>query len=133
MADTLNINPKRASRVGDNALTTLIRRLEAATSRLEDIATSATSIEDKQPNGIPSAPQGGIPASNSAPELPGLARDASAGGAGSAAPSLPASITDMDQLIKTDLETYTEAGKDLDPTISEQVRTTSSGSREGHD
>ena len=129
MADTLNYNPHRASRVpaGDNSLTQLIRRLEAATSRLEDIATSATSLEPHHSNGISNAPNG-IRTTGSAPELSTLSDSVTAGQSSnathSAAPSLPVKVSDMDLLVEQDVNKFVGASKELDGTISEQVRAT---------
>jgi len=126
MADTLHYNPVRASKVPDNALTLLIRRLEAATSRLEDIATSATGVE--QTNGITDSPRSApaaVPSSSSAPDLSGLAKDAqqqsTSTPSNSAAHALPPTVSDMDDLMKEDLEKFIGASKGLDNTIADQV------------
>ena len=101
-------------------LTTLIRRLEAATSRLEDIATSASSHE--QPNGVAAA-NAQIPQSSSAPELPQLAKNAPAAApAAPAAPALPPALQDMDTLIKEDVGKFVSTAAGLDKNIEAQVR-----------
>ncbi|KAK1823464.1 suppressor of rasval19 [Friedmanniomyces endolithicus] len=94
----------------DNPLTTLIHRLEAATSRLEDIASSAASFEHS--DGSTPIPSGG-PASSSAPELPALVERASQAHMPKAEP-LPPAISDMDELIDTDVKAFVDASKGLD-------------------
>jgi len=122
MADTLNYNPNRASRVNDNALTVLIRRLEAATSRLEDIATSAVGFDQQDTNGLPAASTDGLPATASAPDLSDLAKSASAQAASAPTPSLPKQVAALDELMETVVEKYISASKQLDSPIQEQVR-----------
>ena len=116
-------SPTPALVQADNPLTTLIRRLEAATSRLEDIASSAGTLDESQqehrPNGSISA-QSGIPASSSMPEL------ASKGGeretsAATVQPALPPSIVEMDELIGAQVKDFQAASKGLDALIHEQV------------
>ncbi|KAK3096351.1 suppressor of rasval19, partial [Teratosphaeriaceae sp. CCFEE 6253] len=90
----------------DNPLTTLIHRLEAATSRLEDIANSAASFDPASDGSTP-VPTGG-PASSSAPELPALVQQVSQ----SHLPrqeELPPAVSDMDELMETDLKAFVDA------------------------
>ncbi|KAK0934629.1 suppressor of rasval19 [Friedmanniomyces endolithicus] len=102
----------------DNPLTTLIHRLEAATSRLEDIASSAASFEHS--DGSTPIPSGG-PASSSAPELPALVERASQAHMPKAEP-LPPAISDMDELIDTDVKAFVDASKGLDQALEEQAQ-----------
>ena len=121
----------------DDPLTRLVRRLEAATSRLEDIAASSGSIEEQANGSISAASGAGMPKSNSMPDLPkGGSREAStstvirsagekdeAGGAQSPpAEDLPERIEEMDQLIENQVREYVDSGKGIDPLVEEQVR-----------
>lgn len=107
--------------IAANPLSQLLRRLEAATSRLEDIASTSQSYDHDD-----GATARGSVASASAPELPGLAKStptsvASAAPAAPAAPSLPPAIEDIDELAKTDLKTFVDAAQGLDKNLAEQV------------
>ena len=94
MADTLSYNatprPSTPSNVQNNPLTAIIRRLEAATSRLEDIASTSTSFESLDNGKIA---QGNAPRA-SAPNLPGTAVSGSPSieAPKPAAPELPPAI-----------------------------------------
>lgn len=101
-------------------LTILIHRLEAATSRLEDIATSAASFDGPQSNGL-AVPSGGLSSSASAPELPGLNKSVPTAPATPNAPSAPAQVADLDEVMEQDVTKFINASKELDPTISEQA------------
>ena len=110
----------------ENPLTTLIHRLEAATSRLEDIASSATEGQQQQEGQREGhagsiSQQSGIPASSSMPELASKdgAREASTV---TVQPALPQSIQDMDELLGKEVKEFQEASKGLDALIDEQVR-----------
>lgn len=108
----------------DNPLTTLIRRLEAATSRLEDIASSASSF-DPSSNQLEQSGDGFEP-SRSAPDLSNtnLAhREASTATVQHVPQSepLPASIEEMDELLKTEVKSFVDASHGLDPLVEEQV------------
>ena len=110
----------------DNPLTVLIHRLEAATSRLEDIASSSGSIE-QQANGSISAASGeGMPTSSSMPDLPkGGSREASTATVQHVSQPkepLPASIEEMDKLIESEVKGFVDASKGLDSLVEEQVR-----------
>lgn len=99
-------------------------RLEAATSRLEDIATSAPSFE--QPRGtVADAGAVHLPSSSSAPELPGVAKDAAQASTPAAptpqAESLPKPIQDMDDLIKEHVVKFVTSASGLDKNIETQV------------
>ncbi|PWY77454.1 adenylyl cyclase-associated protein [Aspergillus heteromorphus CBS 117.55] len=86
-------------------LTTLIKRLEAATSRLEDMAMS---LDD------PNSPKT-VGAENALPEPPKPAPPA----APAAAPVLP-QIQDFDTLIKEDVRNFVELGRKIDGLVGEQ-------------
>jgi adenylyl cyclase-associated protein len=108
-------------------LTCLINRLEAATSRLEDIASSASTYEgDATTNGAPKAPAtagkgvpeaaAGVAAAGASPTPKSLAPK----------PSLPPMIEDYDKNVLGDLKEYEKlsAGSTLGGLVSEQVRLT---------
>ena len=104
----------------DNPLTLLIHRLEAATSRLEDIATSSSSYEGQ-------APQDGVAsAGGSVSKSPQDAASKAGSREGSTATvvkeSLPPQIEAMDSLINSEVKAFLEAGKGLDEVVEEQVR-----------
>ena len=70
------LSPDPGPTMKDNPLNKLIRRLEAATSRLEDIASSAATFEGGDGPGDGSlAAAASLPASNSMPELTGGSKD----------------------------------------------------------
>lgn len=108
---------------GMHNLTTLIKRLEAATSRLEDIASSSQSFENAD-----LASSRNVPASASAPELPSLAQGAPAPPGVGAVPtpvapavSLPPTIEALDELANTDLKKFVDIAQGLDKNIAEQA------------
>ncbi|KAK4554012.1 suppressor of rasval19 [Recurvomyces mirabilis] len=114
----------------DNPLTTLIRRLEAATSRLEDIASSAASYEGNDQNsangnGAASAVAvGGITPQSHA----GSATEPQTGSKGVApvavaapAEDLPTVITAMDEIIDTQGKSFVDASRGVDPLVEEQA------------
>ena len=127
----------------DDPFSRLIRRLEAATSRLEDIAQSSSdSIEHQAhgPNGSISAASGeGMPKSSSMPELPkGGSREASTGtvirsaqegdedddeedGHTTPKEELPERIKEMDELIENELKEFTASSRGIDSLVEEQV------------
>lgn len=114
----------------NNPLTTLIHRLEAATSRLEDIAHSATTFETSVPQQhqsntslpVPS-PNAGIQASSSAPDLPTTAsKNASSQPQKPSAPEVPPTVAAMDDLIKEHVSAFLNAAQALDnPLITTQA------------
>lgn len=114
-----------APSIGMNNLTTLIKRLEAATSRLEDIASSSQAFD---PN---AAAVGGAAAtgkSTSAPELPVLTESTSqtTPRATPAAP-LPPALSDMDAIIENEVKAFVDASTGLDPLVSEQAAAVAKG------
>ena len=123
MADTLNYasspRPSSPSSNQNNPLTLIIRRLEAATSRLEDIASSSTTFEALDNGKIA---QGNAPRA-SAPNLPGTAVSGSPAieAPKPAAPELPPAIKEMDELIESEVKKFVEASKGIDPLVEGQV------------
>lgn len=106
-------------------LTSLLLRLEAATSRLEDIASSASSFDHVGDATATAASRGGL-ASASAPDLPTVPLAVSAPTSAAAAPSpiapaLPPPIADLDELENTDLAKFVAATQDLDKNIADQA------------
>lgn len=96
----------------ESVLISFIRRLEAATSRLEDIASSSVGFEAAPTNGI-AAPT--TPAATSAPS-----RDSTA----TVKPieTLPPSVQAFDGLINTELKTWLDLSSKLGGAIEAQVR-----------
>lgn len=100
----------------ESPLVKLIYRLEAATSRLEDIAASAeggTAHLVQPPASIPKA-------SASAPELPGLPPNGSPTAPKEVKEELPPSIEAIDELMDTDVKSFVDASS-IDPLVEEQV------------
>jgi adenylyl cyclase-associated protein len=94
-------------------LTTLILRLEAATSRLEDIATSVDSTHPETVAAISTA-QATIAENAAAAAIPVAA----------AAPPepLPRSIEDFDKLINEDVKAFVSASEAVGGLVQQQVR-----------
>lgn len=117
-----------ASGQGMHNLTTLIKRLEAATSRLEDIASSSTSFEALDNGKIG---QGNAPRA-SAPNLPGTTVTGSPAveAPKPAAPELPPAIQEMDELIEGEVKKFVEASKGIDPLVEGQAETTAKAFRD---
>ncbi|SMQ54461.1 unnamed protein product [Zymoseptoria tritici ST99CH_3D7] len=111
---------------GMNNLTTLIKRLEAATSRLEDIASSASTFDSASPNAVPTGSTA-TKASASAPELAIVTPSISQQTVKPEAPPLPISIQDMDTLIDTDVKAFIDSSKGLDPLVEEQAAAVAKG------
>lgn len=117
---------------GDNRLTLLIRRLEAATSRLEDIASSSQSFDAPNANGsISAAPTAAsTKASSSAPDLPSVSHvpsNASQTTVKAASEPLPAAVSDMDALIDEQVKAFMDASKGIDPLVEEQAEAVAKG------
>jgi adenylyl cyclase-associated protein len=115
--------------VNATTLTLLISRLEAATSRLEDIASSAASYEgDAATNGAPPAPT----PSSSAKGVPAAAASVAAAGASPTLPpappkaELPPMIQEFDTTVLADLKAYEKLSNSptLGGLVGEQVRLT---------
>jgi len=135
MADPLRYpqapaNPPNTTQA--NPLTSVIRRLEAATSRLEDIATSAANYgenggssggqqqtQSRDVSAASAPPPSGNPVSavsprGSVPETPAI-------------PPVSPAIMEMDQLIDGEVQNFVEASKGLDPLVESQVSMRISG------
>lgn len=113
MAEKNSHNPEnRASRLPENALTLLVRRLEAATSRLEDIASSVPGFSDAS---------GTIPAINGTSPSTITAATSEKGADLTPAPTLTPALADFQSLIENQLAKYIESSKDLDQTIADQA------------
>lgn len=90
-----------------NVLTTVIRRLEAATSRLEDIASTSVAFDATAPSQTAGASTLSTPSEASTPK---------------AAESLPPSIQAFDKLLDTELKEWLELSAKLGDVINGQVR-----------
>lgn len=148
MADTLRYSQSPSSAPNgpdktnsqNNPLTAVIRRLEAATSRLEDIATSAANYGENgtAPGGQQPSQQRDVSATSAPPPSGNAVSAVSSQGAAApekpaAAPVAPA-IMEMDQLIGGEVKNFVEASKGLDPLVESQVsilRTAESSNRMG--
>ncbi|KAJ5091578.1 hypothetical protein NUU61_006448 [Penicillium alfredii] len=93
--------------------TTLIKRLEAATSRLEDMAMTLDEPSSPKTAGAPAS------ATPATPEPPKLAPPPPA--APAAAP-IPPQIQDFDALIKGDVQNYVNLGEKIGGLVAEQSR-----------
>lgn len=134
MADTLRYSqaPSEATQnnnAQNNPLTAVIRRLEAATSRLEDIATSAANYGESG-----ASPAGQQPAQQQSRDVSAAGAPAPSGNAVSAVstqgggapakaatPPVAPAIMEMDELIDGEVKSFVEASKGLDPLIESQV------------
>jgi adenylyl cyclase-associated protein len=94
-------------------LTTLIKRLEAATSRLEDMAMSLDDPHSPKHVGSAAAtpePAAPVPVNTVAPPAP------------PAAPSLPPQIEDFDALINGDVRSFVDLGEKIGGLVAEQSK-----------
>ncbi|KLP07842.1 adenylate cyclase-associated protein [Fusarium fujikuroi] len=114
-------------------LTTLIKRLEAATSRLEDIASSTEPPSDAAVlnQAIPSPPN---PSLAAPPPLP-AASDSSATTPATAKPEpatepLPESIEEFDAFLNTSVDKYVKLSHQLGGLVAEQAALVKSGFQE---
>jgi adenylyl cyclase-associated protein len=111
-----HLQPLHSSRpavhIQGNLLTTVIRRLEAATSRLEDIASSSVGFDAAGPNGAPAPAPGSAvgPSASSAPTTPKPTE------------SVPPSIQAFDDLLNNELKTWLGLSTKLGSDIDDQVR-----------
>jgi adenylyl cyclase-associated protein len=97
--------------VHGSVLTTVIYRLEAATSRLEDIASSSVGFETGAPNGASTGP----------PALAAGGPSSSESITPKAVESLPPSIQAFDTLLNTELKTWLDLSSKLGNVIDGQV------------
>lgn len=108
----------------DNALTTLIHRLEAATSRLEDIASSAQAL-DADNGSLANPTAASTKASSSEPNIRSVSQSNPPPTA--AAEPLPESIKDMDALIEKEVKAFIDASKNIVPLVEEQSAAVAKG------
>lgn len=111
MADSL-LPTQQVAHVPPNALTVLIRRLEAATSRLEDIASSSSAPDRADGGGVVAA------AASSAPEIQDQTK---AAGVTEVKETLPPSVAELDRLMTIYLAKFMTDSEGLDSTITEQA------------
>lgn len=113
-----------------NPLSSLLRRLEAATSRLEDIASSAQSTDALPNAGVAAAGSKG-PASASAPQLPTISPQTSTQTVRAPpepeAEPLPVTIRDMDALIESEVAAFMASSKGIDKLVEEQAAAVAKG------
>ena len=105
-------------------LTRLIRRLEAATSRLEDIASSAQTFEQPSSAGHHGGPSDGSSLTVPSPGQMGLQTPtASSPGVsqGQLAEPSPQSINDFNTLLRGDLQAYRDLSNAIGGVVAEQV------------
>lgn len=95
----------------DGVLTSMIRRLEAATSRLEDIASSSFAQDGSPSTGAPAAVA-----------VAGPAAPAAAAPAPKAVESLPPSIAAFDELVSAELRTWLDLSSKLGSVIETQSK-----------
>lgn len=122
-ASPVTTAPKNSS-----SLTHLLRRLEAATSRLEDIASSAFEPSSSAHGSISAAtPVAGTKATSSAPDLPTISQTDSSSTVKPVAEPLPPPITDMDAIMENEVKAFVGASKGLDPLVEEQATAVAKG------
>ncbi|KAF2010406.1 hypothetical protein BU24DRAFT_427532 [Aaosphaeria arxii CBS 175.79] len=96
-----------------NNLTTLIKRLEAATSRLEDIASTSVGFDVTAPAPATAQAPGVTPAGPSSAVAPSAPK---------AAESLPASIQAFDNLLNNELKTWLDLSSKLGDVVDGQAK-----------
>lgn len=114
--------PPKTAPPSTNPLTSILRRLEAATSRLEDIATSAAPFDPQSATSIAASPAAASTQS-ALPEAASTAKDGSSTPhAATPAPvQLPPTVSAMDELIDTEGNAFLEASKGIDPLVEQQA------------
>ncbi|KAK6852545.1 Adenylyl cyclase-associated protein [Apiospora arundinis] len=98
-------------------LTTLIKRLEAATARLEDIATSTIEL----PQAVPALSHTVATPTNAGSPAPTPAPGASPAAKAVPEEPLPESIEDFDAFVATSVDRYVQASEKLGGLIAEQA------------
>ncbi|KAJ5937960.1 hypothetical protein N7454_004302 [Penicillium verhagenii] len=93
--------------------TTLIKRLEAATSRLEDMALSLDDPNDPKSTGTPTA---------ATPAVPEPPKPAPPPPAAPVAAPLPPQLQDFDTLIKGDVQKFVNLGEKIGGLVAEQSK-----------
>lgn len=123
----LHTSPVTTAPKDSSSLTHLLRRLEAATSRLEDIASSAFEPSSSAHGSISAATPVAGKATSSAPDLPTISQTDSASTVKAVAEPLPVPITDMDAIMENEVKTFVGASKGLDPLVEEQANAVAKG------
>jgi adenylyl cyclase-associated protein len=100
----------------NNPLKLLVNRLEAATSRLEDIAASTHGLDESSPANAPSSAK-----AVSTPVAPALSEPASVPTARAVVAPPPPFLADLDVLLETDLKTFVAASAAVDSLLAEQA------------
>ncbi|KAH7039521.1 adenylate cyclase associated N terminal-domain-containing protein [Macrophomina phaseolina] len=117
--DTLLYRLSSPAHIPDDALTRLARRLEAATSRLEDIASSTF---DNVAAGLqappPAQPASAAPAAPKAPSAPA----APGAPAAPAKSDVPPMLAAFDALLDNELKDFVDKSKGIDDQIAEQAK-----------
>lgn len=90
----------------------ILRRLEAATSRLEDMV----------PNMPESSVTNGVSIADKGPSSAGQQTDGASDSPAPAAAPLPASIDDFDSLINGDVTTFVTKSEEIGGLLAEQVK-----------
>ena len=101
----------------ETSLTTLIHRLEAATSRLEDIASSAEPFDSSHPPASRRGTSAGTALPSGDPQ-----QRSNRGSDVTMKETLPPAIKEMDTLLETEVKAFTSASQVLDTAVAEQVR-----------
>lgn len=114
--------PPQELHIPNSDLTRLLFRLEAATSRLEDLASPASGVDATQSSNSTTSGSTHSPAGPISPDLPGAKAGFTSSRHGPPpTQALPPSVEDFDLLIKEHVQKYTELGNKLDEVIAEQV------------
>ncbi|EXJ81707.1 hypothetical protein A1O1_07772 [Capronia coronata CBS 617.96] len=100
-----------AAQTSMHNLTTLIKRLEAATSRLEDIATSIDGPGATTTNGLAGAAVATPSASAATPEPPAPAPE-----------PLPKSVEAFDKIVEEDVDGFVKAANNIGGLVAEQAK-----------
>jgi adenylyl cyclase-associated protein len=95
----------------DNVLTSMVRRLEAATSRLEDIASSTLPNTGDASNGASTEATPGVTATNTSTSTPKLVAE-----------SAPPAIEAFDELVNSELKNWLELSGKLGSVIEGQSK-----------
>lgn len=105
--------PTESKVVASSALTALMRRLEAATSRLEDIATTGNPEAPKSNGLVPSTIPAAFLTTTPTPAAPIPPKPA--------ADPLPQSVADFDQFIALSVRKYVSLSDEIGGPVAEQV------------
>lgn len=103
-------------------LTQLFPRLEAATSRLEDLASSSGSLENpRSPGIIPVGGTGATASSAAALTQPSASKNVAPDPVQPVTPPLPPTVSEMDELLNGEVKNFVSAGEGIDPLVEEQA------------